>query len=109
MNVANGRRRVACIVGRRVLLGWLGDVDEMMGNAPPPGHWRLLGADIEAAVHGRRIAIDDLPVVPLGDGERQRTLAGRGGPEDREDEGSAHDSTRTRRRRALSSTSPHRE
>ena len=101
VNVANGRRRVACVVGRRVLLGRLGDVDEMMGDAPPPGHRHLVGADVEAAEHGRRVAIDDLAVVPLGDGERQRTLAGRGGPENREDEGSGHDSARTGRRPGL--------
>ena len=51
----------------------------------------LVGADVEAAIDGRRVAVDDLAAVALGQGQRQRALAGGGRPEDRDDRPASSD------------------
>ena len=57
-------RRVPRILGRRVLVGRIGDVDEVMRDAAPVGQRHLVGADVEPAIDRRRIAVDDLaPMV----------------------------------------------
>ena len=54
----------------------------------------LVGADVEAAIDGGRIAVDDLAAVPLGERQRQRALARRGRPENRDDEPASSAPTR---------------
>ena len=46
----------------------------------------LVGADIEAAIDRRRVAIDDLAAIALRQREAERALAGGGWPEDGDEE-----------------------
>ena len=59
---------------------------EVMRDAAPLGQRHLVGADVEAAIHGGRVAVDDLAAEPLGERQRQGALAGRGRTEDGDDE-----------------------
>ena len=81
MNVPNGRRRVARELRRGVHLGRVRDVDQMVRDAAPIFLRHLVGADVEAAVDRRRIAIDDLAVVAFGQREAEGALPRRGGAE----------------------------
>ena len=87
MDVANRRGGVARVLRRRVLVGRIDDVDQVVRNAAPLGQRHLVGADVEAAIDRRRVAVDDLAAEPLGQRQRQRALAGRGRPEHRDDKG----------------------
>ena len=78
MNVAHDRGGVARKLRRGVLVRRLDDVDQVMRDAAAIGGRDLVGADVEAAVHRRRIAIDDFAAEPLRNRERQRTFS-RGG------------------------------
>src|SRR5206468_6021068 len=82
VHVANYRRGVARVLRRGVLLGRIDDVDQVMRDAAAIGRRDLVGADVEAAIDGGRIAIDDLAVEALGEGQGQRALPGRGRAED---------------------------
>ena len=86
VDVADHRRRVARVLRRGVLVGRIDDVDQVMRDAAPLGDRHLVGADVEAAIDGGRIAVDDLAAEALGERQRQRALAGRGRPEDGDDE-----------------------
>ena len=55
------------------------------GNPSLLREWHLVGADVEAAVDGRRIATDDLAAEPFRQRERERALPGRGGTENGDD------------------------
>ena len=55
----------------------------MVRNAALLRRRHLVGPDIEPAIHGGRIAIDDLAAESLGDRQRQGTLARRGRAKDR--------------------------
>ena len=90
MDVADRRRRVARVLRRGVLGRRLDDVDEMVRDTATLGDRQLVGADVEAAIHGGRVAVDDLAAVALGERERQSTLAGRRRPENRNHEGFVH-------------------
>ena len=79
-------RGVARVLRRRVLLGRIDDVDQMMRDAAAIGVGNLVGADVEPAIDRGRIAVDDLAAVALGDRQRQRALARRGRTENRDDE-----------------------
>ena len=70
LNVADRRCGIARELRGGVLLDRLRDVDEMVGNAAAIGWRRLVGADVESAKHGGRIAVDDLAAMPFGQGER---------------------------------------
>jgi hypothetical protein len=74
MDIADRGGGVAGVLRRRVNLGWVGDVDQMVRNAPSRVDGHLIRADVEAAVDGGRIAVDDLAVVPLGQRQAKRTL-----------------------------------
>ncbi len=75
VDVADGRRRVAREPRGGVLVGGIDDVDEVVRDAAPLGDRHLVGADVEAAVDGRGVAVDDLAAEALGGGQRQRRLA----------------------------------
>ena len=83
-DVANHRRGLARIAGGRIFLQWIGDVDEMVGDALPLGVRHLVRADVEAAVHRGRIAADDLAAEIAGQGDSKRALADGGGTEHRD-------------------------
>ena len=84
------RRRVARVPRRRVLLGRIGDVDQVMRDAALLGERHLVGADVEAAVDRGRIAVDDLAAEAAGQRDAERALAGRGRAEDRDEPRRAH-------------------
>jgi hypothetical protein len=65
VNVADGGRGIARVLRGCVDVGRIGDVDEVMRNTTSRLDRHLVGADVKAAVHGCRIAADDLPVMPL--------------------------------------------
>ena len=76
-DVADRGGRVARVVGGAVFGGRLDDVDEMVRDAALIGDRHLVGADVEAAVDRRRIAVDDLAAKPLGERQSERALARR--------------------------------
>ena len=86
VDVADRRRRIARVLRRRVLVRRLDDVDQVMRDAALLGDRHFVGADVEAAIHRRRVAVDDLAAMPLGDRQRERALAGRGRTENGDDE-----------------------
>ena len=98
-DVADDGRRLARIPRRRVLLGRIGDVDQVMGNALAGGRRHLVGADVEAAVDGRRVTADDLAVEPVGERDAERALAGRGRTDDRDEPRRVPSRARERRAR----------
>jgi hypothetical protein len=85
VNVGDHRSGVSSIPRRGVLLGGIGNVDEVMRDAAPFSHRDLVGADVEASIHGGRVAVDDLAVESFGDGDSERALPRRGRPEDRDE------------------------
>src|SRR5215471_10341292 len=78
MDVADRGGGLAGVLRRCVNLGWVGNVDQMVRNAPSRLEGHLIRADVEAAVDGGRIAVDDLAVVPLGQRQPECALS-RGG------------------------------
>ena len=79
----------------------VGDVDQMMRDAAALVDRHLVGADVEAAIDGRRVAADDLAVEPLRERDAERALAGRGRPEDGDEPGApAHSARRAPRTNA---------
>src|SRR5437867_3992854 len=83
MNVPHDRGRVARKLRRGVLVGRLDDVDKVVRDAAAIGGRDLVGADVEAAVHRRRIAVDDFAAEPLRDGQGQGALSRRSRAENR--------------------------
>src|SRR6185369_1355460 len=69
------------------------DVDQVMRDPAPIGHRHFVGADVEPAIDGGRVAVDDLAVVALGNRQRQRALPRRGRAENGDGE-AAHYHTR---------------
>ena len=82
MDIADGGSRIAGVLRGGVLLGWLRDIDQVVPNAAATRLGNLVGPDVEPAVHGSRIAVDDLALVPFRDREPERALARGGGAED---------------------------
>ncbi len=74
-DVSRGGGRIRPVSRRRIHLGWLDHVDEVVRNAAALSGVELVGADVEAAIDDRRIAANDLAVEGLGNGERQGALA----------------------------------
>ena len=70
----------------RIDLGRPDDVDQMMRNAALLGRRHLVGADVDAAVHGGRIARDDFAAEAPRDRQAERALAGGRGADDRDGE-----------------------
>ncbi len=81
VDVADGRRGVARVLGGGVLARGIGNIDEVMWNPTLIGRRDLIGTDIKPAIDRGRIAVDDLAIEPLGERERERTLAGGRRPE----------------------------
>ena len=84
VDLLDRRNRIAHVARRRVFVGRLDDVNQVMGNAAPLGERHLVGADVEAAVHGRRIAADDFAAAPQRQLDAERALARRRGTQDGE-------------------------
>ena len=83
MDVAHHLCRVARELRRGVLVGRIGDVYQVMRDAAAIGRRNLVGTDVESAIHGGRITVDDLAAVAVGNGEGERALPGRGRTENR--------------------------
>jgi hypothetical protein len=60
---------------RGVVVRGIGDVDQMMRDTALRLERHLVGADVEAAIDRRRIAVDDLAAVAFGEREPERTLS----------------------------------
>ena len=86
LNLANHPSRIASVMRRRVFVGRIDDVDEVMRDPLPLHHRHLVGADVEAPVHGGRIAVDDLAAEPVSQRNRQGALANGGRTENGYDE-----------------------
>ena len=78
-NVRHACPRIARKRRRRIALGRVDDVDQVMRNARAVAGSRLCGSDVHAAIHLRRINGDDLAVKTRRQGKRDRALARRGG------------------------------
>ena len=63
----------------------IGNVDEMVWNPSLLGQRDFVGADVETAINGGRIAVDNLAPAARRERHRQRALAGRRRPEDRDE------------------------
>src|SRR5262245_5275216 len=74
MDVTNRPLSVLGEACRRIDLDWIGDIDQMMWNAPPLFERELVGADIEPPVDGSGIAIDDLAVEQRGKRQAEGAL-----------------------------------
>ena len=59
LDVADGALGIFGKPRCRVDLDWIGDVDQVMGNAAPLLVRQLVGADVEAAIDRGGIAVDD--------------------------------------------------
>jgi hypothetical protein len=81
---ADHRRSFARVAGRRVLVGRFHHVHHVMRNAPLLERGNLVRADVEAAVHGRRIAAHDLAAELLGDRDAEGALPRRGRADNRD-------------------------
>ena len=75
--------RLARVSRGGVLLGRVGHVDQMVRNTALFRHRHLVGADIEPAVDGGRIAAHDLPAETAGEREAERALPGGSRSDDR--------------------------
>ena len=80
----HGPRRVAAVARRRVHLGRVDQIDQMMRNPPPPAGGDLVGPDVETPIDRRRIAGQDLAPDPRRERQREGTLARRRRSDDRE-------------------------
>ena len=78
VNLADARGRVPgkgrCCIGG----GWVRDVDEMVRNAVLLRNGDLVGSDVESAIDGGGITVDDLAPEPRRQREAERTLPGGG-------------------------------
>jgi hypothetical protein len=101
VNLADDCGRVLRVLGGGVFGRRFDDVDEMMRNPSPIADRYLVGADVEAPIDRGRVAIDDLAGVLLSQRERQRALAGRRRPENRNDEWSGQGGATSSPRRRL--------
>jgi len=72
---------------RGVDLGRIGDVDQVMPDTSSLVNRQFVGADIEPAIDGRRIAVDDLAAERFSQRQADRTFAGCGGTENRKNPG----------------------
>src|SRR5262245_57473972 len=81
-NVANNLRRFPRVARGRILLRRIDHIHHVMRNTGLLRERHLVGADVEAAVHGRRIAAHYLAAKTLREPDAERTLAGRGWPDD---------------------------
>ena len=66
VDVANDALGVARELRRGVDLRRIGDVDQVVRDAALLVSGHLVGADVEAAIDGGGVAVDDLAAVPLG-------------------------------------------
>ena len=57
-------------------------IEQMVRRAGALGGAGLGGADVELAIHGDRVAVDDLAVELLSERQRQRRFSAGRGPED---------------------------
>src|SRR5215204_232174 len=94
MHIANDAIGVAGVLGRRIDLDWIGNVDQVMRDRAPLVGRHLVRADVEAAIDGGGIAVENLAAEPLRQCQTQRALAGRGRPEHGQDERLRNQSTR---------------
>jgi hypothetical protein len=85
MDIPNRPLRVLGETCGRIDLGWIGDIDQMMRNAPPLFERELVGADIEPPVDGGGIAIDDLAVEQRGKRQAEGALPARRRSQDGKD------------------------
>ena len=65
MNVTNRAVGIFGEARRRIHVGRIGDVDQMMWNASPLLDRQLVGADVEASINGGGVAVDDFAVQRL--------------------------------------------
>ena len=79
-DLAHEPQRIGAELRRRVAFGRVDDVDQVVRHAAPLGPARLGGADIHAAEYLRRIDADDLDREIPRQLERDRALAARGRP-----------------------------
>ena len=86
VNIADGCRSVMRKLSGRVHLRRIRDVDEMVRNPAPGLHRQLVGADVEATIDRRRIAVDDFAAVPLSQREAERAFPRGRRPQHGEDE-----------------------
>ena len=84
----------------------IGDVDQMVRDAAALGQRHLVGADVESAIDGGRIAADDFPAEPLRERDAERALAGGGRAEDRDERGRVREPRRASRRERAQSERP---
>ncbi len=89
-DVSNGIGGVARVVRGGVLLRWIRDVHHVMTDPLLFADWDLVGADVEHAVDRGRIAGDDLAVEMPGQRDTERTLAGGGRTNDRDESWALH-------------------
>ncbi len=82
--VENGRAR-SLELGHRVLLGRVGDVDEVIPESLPSVRVRFRRADVHAAKHLHRVDRQDLRPDAAGDRLSDLGLPGCGGAEDGDD------------------------
>ncbi len=80
-DLAGHAQRVGAEASRRVRLGGLDDVDEMVRDGGPRGRVGLGRADVHAAIDERRVDAHDLHGQARREGQRHRGLAARRGPE----------------------------
>src|SRR5881397_3819845 len=90
VNPAHGGRGVPRVLGCRVLVHRINDVDQVMRDAAPGFERHFVCTDVESSIDGRRVAVDDLAVVALGQRERQRAFAGRRRTEYRNEQRPGH-------------------
>jgi hypothetical protein len=72
------------VLGDARALGHVPHVQQVVRHPAPLGRGGLRGADVHAAVELHRVGVDHLGADPLGQLDRQRGLAGRGRPDERE-------------------------
>ena len=84
---AISRQGIVAELARRVALVGVADVDEPMRRAGQHLGGGLAGPDVQVPEHLRRVHADDLEGTTLGEGHRDRGLAGRGRTH-QEDDGS---------------------
>ena len=94
VHLANDAIGIASILRRSVYVSRIGDVDQVMRNPTLFGARHFVGADIEAAIHGGGITVENLAANPLGKRQGQRALPGRGRSQHRHNDRLRAQSTR---------------
>src|SRR5678815_6099339 len=74
VDVANHTLGVVCELGGGVHLDRVGNINQMVRNAALLFGPQLVGADVRSAIDGRRITVDDLDAIALGQRQTQRAL-----------------------------------